>query len=160
MFYTIFVKTIYLIRHSGPFVEIENYTNEKVLWSEFNRNMILSLLGEINAQKLCNVKELKGLSAIYVSNSARAIGTAKYLAELNDLKIKLDARINERELGVNYLQDLPADFTKHSFDDKNFKLPHGESLNQVDIRFKSFKPFSAATKAPFGSKTRTSGCAS
>ena len=138
MFYNIHVKTIYLIRHSGPFVEIDNYTNKNVLWSEFNRNMILSPLGEMNAKNLCNVKELKNISAIYASNSARAIGTAKYLAEINKLKIKLDTRINEREFGVDYIQELPSDFTKHSFDDKNFKLAHGESLNQVDTRLKSF----------------------
>ena len=41
------MKTIYLIRHSAPFVEIENYSDRnKVLWDEYNNNMILSSLGE------------------------------------------------------------------------------------------------------------------
>ena len=36
------MTTIYLIRHSAPFVEIDNYTNYKdVLWKEYNKNMIL-----------------------------------------------------------------------------------------------------------------------
>lgn len=53
------MKTIYLIRHSAPFVEIENNSDRnKVLWDEYNSNMILSSLGEENAKKLCNVKEL------------------------------------------------------------------------------------------------------
>ncbi len=133
------MKTIYLIRHSAPFVEIDNYVNnDNVLWFEFNKNMILSPLGEENAKKLCNVEELKGINEIYASNSSRAIETAKYLAETNNLKIKLDERINEREFGVKYIKDLPVDFTKLSFEDKNFKVNNGESLNEVDERFKSF----------------------
>ncbi len=133
------MKKIYLIRHSAPFVEIDNYKNyESVLWSEYNKNMILSPQGEENAKRLCNVDELKGISEIYASNSSRAIETAKYLAESNNLKIKLDERINEREFGVDYIKDLPNDFTKISFDYKAFKVNNGESLNEVDNRFKSF----------------------
>lgn len=133
------MKTIYLIRHSAPFVEIDNYVdNDNVLWSEFNKNMILSPQGEENAKKLCNVNELKDLNEIYASNSSRAIETAKYLAKSNNIRIKLDERINEREFGVDYLRDLPADFTKLSFEDKNFKVNNGESLNEVDNRLKSF----------------------
>lgn len=133
------MKIIYLIRHSAPFVEIDNYTdNDNVLWSEFNKNMILSSKGEENAKKLCNVEELKNIDEIYASDSFRAIGTAKYLAESNNLKIKLDDRINEREFGVKYIKDLPNNFTKISFDDRDFKINDGESLNDVDNRFKSF----------------------
>ena len=133
------MKNIYLIRHSGPFVEIDNYVdNDNVLWSEFNKNMILSPLGEENARKLCNVDELKEINEIYASNSSRAIETAKYLAKFNNIRIKLDERINEREFGVEYIRDLPSDFTKLSFDNKDYKVNDGESLNEVDNRLKSF----------------------
>jgi len=60
------------------------------------------------------------------------------LQESNDLKIKLDDRINERKFGVKYLKDLFTNFNKLSFDDKTFKVGNGESLNDVDNRFKSF----------------------
>lgn len=133
------MTTIYLIRHSAPFVEIDNYKNyEDVLWYEYNKNMILSPQGEENAKKLCNVEELEGINEIYASNSSRAIETAKYLADSNNLKIKLDKRINEREFGVEYIRDLPDNFNKISFEDKTFKVNNGESLNDVDTRFKSF----------------------
>ena len=133
------MKTIYLIRHSAPFVEIENYSDRNsVLWDEYNRNMILSPLGEENAKKLCDVKELKDIKEIYASNSPRAIQTAKYLAENNNLKIRLDDRINEREFGIKYLSELPKDYNKESFDNKDLKLDGGESLNDVDSRFNSF----------------------
>ena len=133
------MTTIYLIRHSAPFVEIENYQDYKnVLWSEYNRNMILSEKGEENAKKLCNVEELLNIDEIYASNSFRAIGTAKYIAEKNNLKIKLDSRINEREFGVDKISELPDDYTKLSFDDKTYKVNNGESLNEVDERLDMF----------------------
>ena len=133
------MKNIYLIRHSAPFVDIDNYSDyENVLWDEYNKNMILSVEGEENAKKLCNIKELQNVCEIYASNSFRAIATAKYISELNGLKIKLDDRINEREFGVNYLRELPEQFTEKSFEDNYFKTKNGESLNELNNRFTNF----------------------
>ena len=100
--------------------------------------MILSVEGEENARKLCDIKELKNIKEVYFRNSFRAIGTAKYIANQNNLKIKLDDRINERELGVSKIAELPKNFTMNSFDNKDFKVGFGESLNEVDKRFNSF----------------------
>ena len=133
------MKTIYLIRHSAPFVDIDNYSDyENVLWEEYNKNMILSVEGEENAKKICNIKELNNIKEIYASNSFRAIATAKYVAEKNNIKVKLDDRINEREFGVDYLKELPEDFTIKSFKDNNFKTVKGESLHELNKRFSSF----------------------
>ena len=133
------MKTIYLIRHSAPFVEIENYDDYKnVPWSEYNRNMILSREGEENAKKLCEIEELNHLDSVYSADSFRAIGTAKYVAEINNLKIKLDSRINERNLGVNTISELPENQTLESFKNKDYKFGTGESLNEVDKRFNLF----------------------
>lgn len=133
------MKTIYLIRHSAPFVEIENYDDYKnVPWNDYNRNMILSSEGEEKAKKLCNIDELKHLDAVYSADSFRAIGTAKYVAEINKLKVKLDNRINERNLGVNIISELPENQTLESFKNKDYKFGTGESLNEVDKRFNSF----------------------
>ncbi|MEG1015929.1 MAG: histidine phosphatase family protein [Bacilli bacterium] len=131
-------KCIYLIRHSAPFLEIENYTDyNNVLWDNYNKNMILSVDGEKNAQKLSRIQELKSYDELYASDSFRAIGTAKYLLDDNK-KIKLDSRINERNLGIKFLNEIPDDFNKKSFADKNFRFQNGESLNEVDERFKNF----------------------
>ena len=133
------MKTIYLIRHSAPFVEIDNYTDyTNIPWDDYNRNMILSSLGEENAKELCKVEELKNLDAIYSADSFRAIGTAKYISEINNLKIKLDERINERKLGVKTISELPENQTMESFNNKDYKFGTGESLNEVDKRFNSF----------------------
>jgi hypothetical protein len=80
------MKTIYLIRHSAPFVEIENYEDYKnVPWKDYNRNMILSSEGETKAKKLCELEDFKNIDSVYAADSYRAIGTAKYVAEMNNL---------------------------------------------------------------------------
>ena len=133
------MKTIYLIRHSAPFVEIENYEDfNNTLWKDINRNMILSTIGEENAKKLCNVEELNHIDAVYSSDSFRSIGTAKYIAEKNHCKIRLDKRMNERELGVEKIQELPDNYNIDSFQNKDFKIGFGESINEVNLRFNNF----------------------
>ena len=133
------MKTIYLIRHSAPFVKIDNYRDyENVNWEEYNKNMILSVAGEENAKKLCELKELQDIDEIFSSDSCRAIGTAKYIAELNKLDIGLDPRINERNIGINKIAELPVGFAKLSLEDKKLKVGNGESLEEVDKRFNTF----------------------
>lgn len=133
------MKIIYLVKHSGPFVDIKNYENyENVLWEDYNRNMILSVDGEKNAERLCEISELNNVERIFASDSVRAIASAKYLAEKNNVKIELDKRINERIFGIERLSELPKDFNKLSFDDKNYKMKNGESFNDVDKRFINF----------------------
>ena len=61
----IIMKTIYLIRHSAPFVEIDNYQNyQDILWPEYNKNMILSSQGEEEAKLLYNIEDLKSINEI------------------------------------------------------------------------------------------------
>lgn len=133
------MKTIYLVKHSGPFVDIKNYEDyENVPWEDYNRNMILSVDGEKRAEKLCEIKELNNVERIFASDSVRAIASAKYLAEKSNIKIELDERINERIFGIERLSELPKDFNKLSFDDKNYKMENGESFNDVDKRFVNF----------------------
>ena len=133
------MKTIYLIKHSGPFIDIKNYEDyENVLWEDYNRNMILSVDGEKRAERLCELEELNNVERIFASDSVRAIASAKYLAEKYNIKIELDKRINERIFGIERLSQLPKDFNKLSFDDKNYKMNNGESFNDVDKRFINF----------------------
>ena len=112
------MKIIYLVRHSSPFVEIDNYeAYENVLWNEYNKNMILSVQGEEKAQKLCEIEELKNIKNIYSSNSFRAIATAKYLSESNKTKIKLDDRIKEEMIIISgnkqYIDKMNKNIAKY-----------------------------------------------
>ena len=133
------MKTIYLIRHSGPFVDIDNYKDyPNISWDNYNRNMILNTEGENKAKKLSNNIEFANIDEIYSADSARAIGTAKYIAEKNNLSIKLNEKINERNLGIKTISELPDNFNKKSFDEKDYKIFNGESLNEVDERMNNF----------------------
>ena len=86
----IILKTIYLVKHSGPFVDIKNYEDyESVLWKDYNRNMILSVEGEKRAERLSEIEELNNVERIFASDSVRAIASAKCLAEKNNIKIEL-----------------------------------------------------------------------
>lgn len=132
-------KIIYLIRHSKTGVNIANYTNYKTVpWEEYNTNMILSVKGEEDAKKLCNVIELRGIEELYASSSPRAIATAKYLSEEINLPIKLDKRINERNFGIKYISELPENFNYQMFNNKDLRLKDGETLNELDKRMIDF----------------------
>ena len=100
--------------------------------------MVLSVDGEQKAEALCNVKELQNVEEIYASNSPRAIATAKYMSEEKHIPIKLDDRINERNFGVKYINELPDNFNYLMFHNKDLRLGNGETLNEVDKRFTEF----------------------
>ena len=69
------MKTIYLIRHSGPFVDIDNYNDyPNISWNDYNKNMILNTEGENKAKELSNNIEFVSINEIYSADSVRAIG--------------------------------------------------------------------------------------
>lgn len=129
-------KEIYLIRHSGPFVELSNLENLKF---ELQRErMILSVEAEKKSEKLSDLNEFENIDIIYSSNSNRAISTVKYIANKNNLKINVENDLNERIFGIEYINELPNDFIKRQFEDENYKLKNGESLLEVENRINDF----------------------
>ena len=88
---------IFLIRHSEQlklkgiknFLEDSQISNEKI---------ILSIDGENKAREISNLKELQNIDKLWSSNYVRAIATAKYIAQNNNMEINVDERLNERKL--------------------------------------------------------------
>lgn len=76
--------------------------NSKYLSSEDeqikNEKIILSIEGERKAKELNEREELKNIDVLYSSNYVRAIATAKYIANKNNLNINIDERLGERKL--------------------------------------------------------------
>ena len=76
--------------------------NSKYLSSEDeqikNEKIILSIEGERKAKELSEREELKNIDVLYSSNYVRAIATAKYIANKNNLNINIDERLGERKL--------------------------------------------------------------
>lgn len=88
---------IYLIRHSEQLKienEFENDENSQIS----NEKIILSVEGERKAQELSQIKELNNIDVLWSSNYVRAIATAKYIAQQNNIEINIDKNFNERKL--------------------------------------------------------------
>lgn len=123
---------IYFIRNSKPLDLDNNYNNESL--QEKNEKVILSVEGEkIAKSKFSNI-EFDNIKEIYSSNYVRAIGTAKYLAEKNNTKIVIVPEFGERKIGIESWGEYPSDFEIHQFNDNDYKLENGESLNEVRER--------------------------
>lgn len=83
--------TIYLIRHSEQ-LKIENKNDCNESSQLINERIPLSINGEMLAEKLSNLDELKNIDVLISSNYIRAISTAKYIAEKNNIEINIDER--------------------------------------------------------------------
>lgn len=90
------ITQVYLIRHSNQLKIRNSISKESSQIS--NEKIVLSVEGEINAQKLSNLEELKNINVLWSSNYVRAISTAKYIAFKNNIDINIDENFNERKL--------------------------------------------------------------
>lgn len=88
------MKHIFLIRHADQLKVRNNFENSQVA----NGKIILSAKGEKQAQEISQLKELKNTDEIFSSSYSRAISTAKYIAEENNIDIIIDKNLNERKL--------------------------------------------------------------
>ena len=126
------VKTIYFIRHSKP-INANNDFNDESL-QEINEKRILSVEGEQIAFNWFNNDEFDDIGEVYSSNYVRTIGTAKYLAVKNNTKVIIVPEFGERKIGIESWDEYPKDFEIHQFNDNDYKLENGESLNEVRER--------------------------
>lgn len=117
---------VYLLRHSESFKPI-NMKNSDSLQVQ-NEKWTLSLNGEKIAQEKSKIEELKNFDIVISSNYLRAISTAKYFT---DKDIYINEDFGERKFGVTSFDELPEDFYVKQAADYNYKLPNGESLNEV-----------------------------
>ena len=88
---------VYLIRHAEQ-LKIKNKIVKNENSQISNEKIILSVAGEKEAEKISELEELKNIDMLWSSNYARAISTAKYIAEKNNIEINIDESFNERKL--------------------------------------------------------------
>ena len=125
------MKEVYLIRHSQKFNSygiIENSDLKQI--SEEKR--ILSVVGEDLAKKFSNLEELSDIDEIWSSNYVRAIDTAKYIADKNNLKINISCCFDERHYGTFNEKIDKEVFWINQFKYSSLKNHDGES--QIDVR--------------------------
>lgn len=129
------MTTIYLIRHSKP-LKINNAFNNDNLQIQ-NEKSSLSIEGENIAKEKLNNKEFDNIDILFSSNYVRAIQTAKYLAEKNNLEINIISDLGERKFEIDSWEQLPENFERKQFLDENYKIGNGESQKEVRDRMYS-----------------------
>ena len=125
---------VYLMRHSEPFKQHKGIVISSNNLLEDNKITPLSINGEILANTISKKEEYQNLDSIWSSDYARAMSTAKYFAENNNLKVNISSSLGERIHGINSWEDLPQDFEQKQMEDEDYKLDKGESAKQVRTR--------------------------
>ena len=123
------MTTIYFMRHSEA-LKSENINNSDSLQLQ-NEKWPLTINGEKIAKEKSEITELKNFDSVYASNYVRAISTAKYFT---NNEVKIVESFGERKFGINDWNELPSDFGKRQFEDFDYKLESGESINEVILR--------------------------
>ena len=91
-------KDIFLIRHSEQ-LKIKDTKKYDISDQINNEKIILSVNGEILAREISELQVMQNINMVWSSNYVRALETAKYIAEKNNIEINVDSRLNERKLG-------------------------------------------------------------
>ena len=126
------MKTLYLMRHSKP-LNVNNEQNSDSLQIQ-NEKKTLSIEGEEIAKNRFNNKEFDNIDVVFSSNYVRAIQTAKYLSEKNDLEINVVSELGERKFGITSCDELPEKFERKQFLEEDYKIGDGESQKEVRDR--------------------------
>ena len=128
-----FMTEVYLIRHSEKYRNFNNIINDDS-FQLFNEKIILSINGEMLANKLANMEEMSNIDVVFASNYVRSIGTAKYIAYRNKIDVNIDKNFGERIYGINSIDGIMDDFNVKQWNDIDYKLPNGESRRDVTNR--------------------------
>ena len=122
---------VYISRHSQPFRNLIEDYNANECEQIRNEKNPLSVNGEKLAKEMSEYLELKDIDILYSSHYVRAMSTAKYIAESNNIILNVDERLGERKFGINSMSELPENFCEDQFRDWDYKLSNGESANEV-----------------------------
>ena len=128
-----FMTEVYLIRHSEKYRNFNNIINDDS-FQLFNEKIILSINGEMLANKLANMEEMSNIDVVFASNYVRSIGTAKYIAYRNKIDVNIDKNFGERIYGINSVDEIIDDFNVKQWNDIDYKLPNGEFRRDVTNR--------------------------
>ena len=128
-----FMTTIYLMRHSIALKNINNDYNNESLQLQ-NEKMPLSIEGEELASNISKEEELQNIDVVISSNYVRAMSTAKYISNANNVNLIVNSAFGERRFGINSWDELPTDFGLRQNNDENYKVGDGESQKEVRER--------------------------
>ena len=109
-----------------------DYNNESLQLQ--NEKMPLSIEGEELASNISKESELQNIDVVISSNYVRAMSTAKYISNANNVNLIVNSAFGERKFGINSWDELPSDFGLRQNNDENYKVGDGESQKEVRER--------------------------
>ena len=109
-----------------------DYNNESLQLQ--NEKMPLSIEGEELASNISKESELQNIDVVISSNYVRAMATAKYISNANNVNLIVNSVFGERKFGVNSCDELPSGFGLRQNNDENYKVGDGESQKEVRER--------------------------
>lgn len=110
---------IYFVRHAQP-----NFNNHDDLTRE------LTMQGWQDSKLVTKFLWDKGIDIVLSSPYKRSISTIKEFADAKKIEIKCINDFRERKIGNEWIENFD-DFCKRQWEDFNFKLFDGESLQEV-----------------------------
>lgn len=113
---------VYFVRHAQP-----NFNNHDDLTRE------LTLQGLKDSKLVTEFLWNKGIDVILSSPYKRAIDTIKDFANAKKMEIECITDFRERKVGSTWIEDFDS-FCKKQWEDFDFKLLDGESLQEVQKR--------------------------
>ncbi len=112
-----------MVRHAESIYKPED--------NDFDRP--LSKKGKSDVKEINNFFEDLNSAKVFSSPYIRALRTVEGIARTKDLNIELINDFRERKVAYEHVEDFST-FTKKQWNDFNYKLEGGESLNQVQSR--------------------------
>ena len=109
-----------------------DYNNESLQLQ--NEKIPLSIEGEELASNISKEEELQSIDVVISSNYVRAMATAKYISNANNVNLIVNSAFGERRFGINSWDELPSNFGLRQNDDENYKMGDGESQKEVRER--------------------------
>ncbi len=114
--------TLYFVRHARPDVTVRDESTRP-----------LTPGGAEAAERVADLFEKVGISAVWSSPYLRAIGTVRPLALRKGLTIRTDADFRERKVENGWIDDFRS-FSRKQWSDFTFRLDGGECLGEVQRR--------------------------
>lgn len=129
------MKTIiYLVRHADKekdlFANVQPIDTRQIS----DEKCILSIEGEERAKEFANISELENIQFVYTSNYVRTFSTAKYIAKKKKIKVLIDSRLGKTKEGIESNDRLPDDYFIKQWENLNYKIGNGESINETSVR--------------------------
>lgn len=122
---------VYLIRHADTLKNNLGVYLADDSKQEMNEKCVLSAKGEEEAKQFSLKEEIKQIKVLWTSNAVRAISTAKYISDTNNINLNINEEFKERIIGD---KEGNVNYFKEQIEKEDYKYNNGESRKDVQTR--------------------------